>query len=112
MTKASPLTNNSLTVVLDLLSPSQIAAFAFGGYALFSDLHDRAQPKPIDRLVSKQLRTVNADTSNLEAALLRLAEYDPEKVLAVAAYLKGITHMLGAGDMAKRLEAAVESAKE
>jgi len=108
MAKESIATTTNLATALDLLSAPQIAMLAFGSYALFGDLHERAQPRPRDRVVFKQLRTVNADRQGLEHELSRLAQRDPAKALAVAAYLKDTTHTLGAGHLARRLEAAVK----
>ncbi|HEX3784265.1 MAG TPA: hypothetical protein VHX38_31795 [Pseudonocardiaceae bacterium] len=100
-------TPHHLATVLDLLSASQIAELVYGRYTLFGDLHERVQPKPIDRLASKQLRLVNADGIPLEDALHALVRRDPDKVLAVVAFLKDTSRRLGAADMAKRLEATV-----
>jgi hypothetical protein len=111
MAKESIATTINLANALDLLSAPQIAMLAFGRYALFGDLHERAQPRPRDRVVFKQLRTVNAERPDLEDELSRLAQRDPEKVLVLAAYLKDTTPTLGAGHLAGRLEAAVEAAR-
>jgi hypothetical protein len=94
------------SVALDLLSASQIAALAYGRFTLFGDLHERAQPKPIDRVVSKQLHTVNAVGSQLEVELQKLAQRDPVKALAVADYLRHTSPAYGSTDLADRLEKA------
>ena len=108
MVKEPSHSTNDLSAALDLLSAAQIAALVFGSYTLFGDLHLRAQPRPRDRAVSRQLRVVNADGADIRRGLLRLAEYDPVKALAVAAYLKDTSHTFGASDLARRLETAVK----